>query len=157
MKPVQFPPQACIEELIAKVGLPKGFRRLKWAEAAVGQEVWLWCQRQGKPRVAGPHKVVSVQDFVLANRLGKQFHQPVEDLLVKIQQPERQEHNMSDRLFHLVLSLTMASDPSPLTPAETDELRDELNKEAVSRGFADWIDAYHQFPKTQDTAIATQT
>jgi hypothetical protein len=52
---------------------------------------------------------------------------------------------MSDDAFGVLMALVMVSDPWPLKAGKSqmDELLDE---EARSRGFCDWIAAYHEWP-----------
>ena len=51
-----------------------------------------------------------------------------------------------DREFRLMLDLTMASDPSPLSEVDDDALRRFLDARARASGFEDWIEAFHRLP-----------
>lgn len=50
----------------------------------------------------------------------------------------------NDDIFHLLLRLHMASDPTPLDPAEDAAIEMFLNQEARARGFDNWIVAFHE-------------
>lgn len=53
---------------------------------------------------------------------------------------------MSDKEFHAFMSLLMCSDPWPTDcENEMDTMKDLANKEAVKRGYTDWIEAIHKF------------
>jgi hypothetical protein len=67
-----------------ETGLWKGFERVKWSEASVGQEVWLAEAKIGKPVVYGPHTVVDVKGRLLRNVLGTLFEQHQEIILRRL-------------------------------------------------------------------------
>lgn len=53
---------------------------------------------------------------------------------------------MNDEEYAAFLRLLMCSDPWPVDDAGTlVTLNGLANKEAVRRGYADWIDAYHRW------------
>ena len=78
-----------ISQLIDKVGLPKGYKRIFWSDVVDGQVVWLWAQHDGKPRANGPFVVHNVTErrLVARNRITdlgpRTFLQYNEDLLTK--------------------------------------------------------------------------
>lgn len=51
---------------------------------------------------------------------------------------------MSDSEFKAFLTLLMSADPSPLSEPEDKILRDFADREARSRDYTDWIDAFHR-------------
>jgi len=50
---------------------------------------------------------------------------------------------MTDIEFRIFMDLLMVSDPWPLVSGK-DEMDELADKEAMRRGFDDWIDAYHR-------------
>lgn len=54
-----------------------------------------------------------------------------------------EETNMDGYEFRAFLDLLMCSDPYPVDSGE-DAVKGYANRQAVERGFADWIDAYHK-------------
>ena len=57
------------------------------------------------------------------------------------------DESIADDEFEAVLSLLMASDPSPLSDRQDDLVRQFANREAKKRGFPHWTDAYMQIEK----------
>lgn len=51
---------------------------------------------------------------------------------------------MSDLEFKIFMDLLMCSDPWPMASGQ-DEMEALANKEAVKRGFPDWVTATHLF------------
>ena len=49
---------------------------------------------------------------------------------------------MSASEFRAFLDLLMCSDPYPVDTGE-DEMFGYANRQAIERGFTDWVDAYH--------------
>lgn len=64
---------------------------------------------------------------------------------------------MTDADFKLLVTLFMVSDTRPLSPEEHVATESFLNQEAQSRGWKDWVGAYHDESKiTQDRALSTR-
>jgi hypothetical protein len=57
---------------------------------------------------------------------------------------QRGRYLMTDRELRALLNLLMCDDPSSVSADEDAALRELANRESTSRGFADWIDAYHR-------------
>ena len=74
-----------IDELIAVLGLPKGFQRVKWINVKDGDEVFLWGQHEGVAQEYGPFAVVQADNRTLFNKfLNRRFMNYGEDLLVRV-------------------------------------------------------------------------
>lgn len=50
---------------------------------------------------------------------------------------------MDTNIFAILLNLFMCSDPWPTTDEEHDALESYLTSIAKSKGYSDWIEAYH--------------
>lgn len=70
-----------IDHLVAKVGMPVGYVRVAWTQVEKGDKVWLWCQADGRPQVAGPHTIVDQVARQLKNKKGTRFFHYPESLL----------------------------------------------------------------------------
>ena len=60
-------------------------------------------------------------------------------------QEEMPELRFSANEYAVLMKLMMVSDPWPLTSVERDRMEKMLNKEAVDRGYDDWVGAYHEW------------
>lgn len=54
---------------------------------------------------------------------------------------------MDTNAYRALLSIFMEADPWPFS-TERKPIEELLDKEAQSRGFEDWVDAYHLLPST---------
>lgn len=52
---------------------------------------------------------------------------------------------MKDTEFRALLTLFMASDPTPLSEEEDKEVGNMLDRESNKRGYDSWVVAYHEF------------
>jgi hypothetical protein len=55
------------------------------------------------------------------------------------------EHDLSAQEFGALLRWKMQSDPMPVSEVDSDRVIGFLNDEAESRGYDDWVEAYHDF------------
>jgi len=56
---------------------------------------------------------------------------------------------MNDHEFRAALDWYMASDPWPAGEANHGVITAWLDRESISRGFTDWVEAFHRFGKGQ--------
>lgn len=72
-----------LENLIAKCGIPEGYKRIAWADVKKYQIVWVYGTHQGKGQAHGPHMVYDIERRMLENRHNARFMNYEESLLVE--------------------------------------------------------------------------
>jgi hypothetical protein len=68
---------------LKEAGLPKGYKRVMWADVYETQVVWLWGTALGEPEAYGPHTIVDKERKKLHSPAGMDFTHYPEELLVK--------------------------------------------------------------------------
>lgn len=58
---------------------------------------------------------------------------------------ERREYELSHREFRVILNWFMVSDPWPMESESESVIKNLLNEESATRGYEDWVEAYHEF------------
>ena len=79
------------EKLIARHGLPHGYRRATQADLVPETTIWLWGTHDGKAKAYGPHTYVRAADIPgllrLRNPKGREFNDRLEHLLIPEPEP----------------------------------------------------------------------
>lgn len=60
------------------------------------------------------------------------------------------EHNLSAREYAALLRWKMCDDPISVPSSDESAITTVLNREAESRGYRDWVEAYHELHGESD-------